>query len=638
MLKKFCLILAVLYYTLPVAAQQPFCGIRAFDDPALQNNPEFRRLAAIRKLKESNNGSRLYRSPLATPDTIPVVVHVIHTGTAIGTAGNPSDAAINNLIAILNQACSATYPGYPGTNSGGVDLGLYFKLAQKAPGCVATNGIVRVDASADQQYVSAGVGFSDSMTGISHAQLAAKSYWDNTAYFNIWLVNKFDLSWLGGYAFYPTGTQTIYDGVTMLATGISNPYIIAHEIGHSFDLLHTFQGAVDSDCAANDDCSREGDQVCDTEPHLENIGCEPGVVNPCSGNQLGDLVYNYMNYNCHRLFTQGQYARIRSAVDKYRTSLIQSDAKWPPQPIAAPEIAAAGRVRFCEGDSVKLYTTNASPVHWQLNGQVISPAPADLIFARQTGFYKAFSISGQGCRSLDSDSILVTSIAPPHAAVISISGSPDICAGQPVTIFCRDTLNTRWYKDDSLITGAGSNELITTSAGTYFNIKVDNEGCVSPPSNSIVINLYQPNFLGNDTLIILKCINDSVNLEALYAQPGLDFTWNTNHPQLVPAGDYELVATTNEGCMDTVTIGVEFKFAKWIGVIDSDFFTEGNWSTGKIPDEETAVLILANTPHDCILNRGSAKVASVQLVPGTKLFVIPPATLFLLGSCPDPVR
>ena len=68
-------------------------------------------------------------TPLSGPPyTIPVVVHVINTGGAIGTIYNPTDAQILGAIAYLNAVYNGTEPGTQGAG----DLQIQFtQLAQK---------------------------------------------------------------------------------------------------------------------------------------------------------------------------------------------------------------------------------------------------------------------------------------------------------------------------------------------------------------------------------------------------------------------------------------------------------------------------------------------------------------------------
>jgi len=82
----------------------------------------------------------------ATVLTIPVVVHVIHNGDALGIGENISDAQVLSQIRVLNEDFRRMLgtPGY-NTNPLGADIEIEFCMAQTAPNGAATNGIDRVN-------------------------------------------------------------------------------------------------------------------------------------------------------------------------------------------------------------------------------------------------------------------------------------------------------------------------------------------------------------------------------------------------------------------------------------------------------------------------------------------------------------
>jgi hypothetical protein len=257
------------------------------------------------------------------PDTILVVVHVVHLGGAIGANDNPQDSLIYNLIKNLNLYYSATYPDDAGLNrSSGADIGIYFKLADKTPSCEPSNGIVRVNGNWDANYMQYGVSVEGS-NGMSQEALTKMSYWNNTKYLNIWLVTKVGNNAFNGYAYYPTGSRTIYDGVIINSKVLARPRILAHEIGHSFSLFHTFEGSTVNACAVNNNCEQDGDRVCDTDPALAYTeGCYTTYINPCTQRPYDNLIFNQMGYTCGAIFTNGQKARIRSALLNYRSTML----------------------------------------------------------------------------------------------------------------------------------------------------------------------------------------------------------------------------------------------------------------------------------------------------------------------------
>jgi Pregnancy-associated plasma protein-A len=260
--------------------------------------------------------------------SIPVVVHVMHTGGAVGTIYNPSDANIIGAINYLNQVYGGTYPGMeqPVEGGGVVNMELQFVLAQRTPSCGTTNGIDRVDASSIPNYTASGVGTG----GCTDLELKNFARWNTANYYNIWVVNRIDGAdgtsgtFTAGYAYYPGAPATL-DGTVMLATQmLSGEKTLPHEIGHAFDLAHPFEGSTSNAvCPTNANCNIEGDEICDTDPISLNstagvfsFVCRTGS-NACAGNIpfTRNTESNFMGYtNCYTLFTNGQKARTQAAM------------------------------------------------------------------------------------------------------------------------------------------------------------------------------------------------------------------------------------------------------------------------------------------------------------------------------------
>ncbi|MDB5278038.1 MAG: type sorting protein [Ferruginibacter sp.] len=308
--------------------------------------------------------------PATIPDTIPVVVHVIYLVNTFGAFGDISDSSIANMMENLNQSFNQPTPG-------GTNIGLYFMLAQTDPDCRPTKGIIRVDASGDKEYVLHGVHMGNAAGGISQEALAAKSFWDNTKYLNIWIVYQFSDQNVGGYAFYPTGFHTVFDGVVLSYNAAWHS--VVHEVGHAFDLFHTFQGADGTTCSSNTDCSVDGDMICDIPPVLQTNVCDPSAVNPCTAAPYGsNAVYNHMSYNeCRHLFTPMQRDRMLNALHAYRTSLLTANTEWPPPVAPVIRIVADDADNVIEKNQLVTFTptvTGSAAVqyHWLKNNYEVS--------------------------------------------------------------------------------------------------------------------------------------------------------------------------------------------------------------------------------------------------------------------------
>jgi len=130
---------------------------------------------------------------------------------------------------------------------------------------------------------------------------------------------KLALDSLLGYSALPVlcGSQTPNDGVVIsydtLPGGDRVPYnegdTLIHEVGHWFNLIHTFEGGCEG-----------SDQVEDTpQAAVANTGCPVGI-NSCP-NTPPDAINNFMDYtddSCMDTFTDGQFERMKFAYENYR--------------------------------------------------------------------------------------------------------------------------------------------------------------------------------------------------------------------------------------------------------------------------------------------------------------------------------
>lgn len=322
-----------------ISFSQDRCGFDEMHAKRLSSDPFYKkRVAEVEKNIQDfikKNRKRLSAKNLRTTAalyTIPVVVHVMHTGGAIGTIYNPSDAQLQGAIDYLNQVYNGSYPGTQGAG----DIEIQFALAVRDPNCNSTNGINRVDVSGNAAYVSNGVNVSNS-TGINETTLKDLGRWSSSDYYNIWVVNKIDGAdgtsgtFVAGFAWLPGTVNPNYDGTVILATQMqTGRKTLPHEIGHAFGLYHPFQGGDATTCPTNTSCNSQGDYVCDTDPITIPSGftCRTGI-NTCTGTAYNDNTEsNYMNYtNCYNLFTTDQKARMLAAASSiYRIGLSVSSA------------------------------------------------------------------------------------------------------------------------------------------------------------------------------------------------------------------------------------------------------------------------------------------------------------------------
>ena len=261
--------------------------------------------------------------------TIPVVVHILEPiGYSLLT-----DQQVIDGIAEVNKAFRNQL-----AESDGVDTRIQFKLAVRSPQCAQSTGLNRIYTN-NAAYTSYGVTGAGGI-GMPYDQVYAASYWNNLEYYNIWVVNYMDQA--GAFAGYPTGTSSLTDGMMTMSVYF-NTKLLAHELGHALFLAHTFargigEGELDTiECPLNDNCSAQGDNICDTEPvnQSSNYLCvgNSNPPNPCNNNApYGNVLKNYMGYNsfnCQSQFTNDQRTRMRSALELLRSGLINSKGLDP---------------------------------------------------------------------------------------------------------------------------------------------------------------------------------------------------------------------------------------------------------------------------------------------------------------------
>ena len=264
--------------------------------------------------------------------TIPVVVHIIYNGQAVGVAPNITDAQVQSQITVLNQDFrKMVNTNGANNNAVGADTQIQFELAKQDPNGNPTNGIDRVNLTQDS--------WSDTEMDVI---VKPKTFWDPTQYMNMWCV-KFSDDTLLGYAQFPDastltgidpsngnantdgvvsrydvfGSSEFNNGTFLLNKTYNLGRTMTHEVGHFLGLRHIWgDGSGDEanntpDCTATDYCA-------DTpQAGWEHYSC--GFFDTCKNKLGNDMVENYMDYTpdaCMNIFTIDQSTRITTVMTK----------------------------------------------------------------------------------------------------------------------------------------------------------------------------------------------------------------------------------------------------------------------------------------------------------------------------------
>ncbi|WP_339924654.1 choice-of-anchor J domain-containing protein [uncultured Cyclobacterium sp.] len=283
------------------------------------------------QMKQEGQGNRSLADEIKR---LPVVVHVIHNGEAIGEGANISDAQILDQIRILNEDFQMQNPDFAANTpteflNVAANAGIEFVLAKQDPQGMPSIGINRI-LGPKESY------------GLNDAALVGQlALWAPEEYINIWVMPL--TAPTIGYAGFPISDEL--EGLnspipTRQTDGLSIDYryfgsignisqnskgrTATHEMGHFLGLRHIWG---DGGCEADDFV---------TDTPLQSQSNNTCIVTPRFTCDSRDMVENFMDYTpdrCMSLFTEGQVDRmdIILTFSPRRATLTTSRALADPQ-------------------------------------------------------------------------------------------------------------------------------------------------------------------------------------------------------------------------------------------------------------------------------------------------------------------
>jgi PKD repeat protein len=375
--------------------------LEQLDPQILKNNQAFENFY--------QNYVKQNKSALKTNGTvlkIPVVVHVVTEKGLNGIA----KAQILNGIQVLNEDFRRTNADKTATRPifqpYAADMEIEFVMARLDPNGQPTEGIDRVTS-----WTTNGPVTRDDVKRAAPA-------WPADKYFNVWLVqvinsdNALSGGTILGYAQFPDNPSMPTYGLVMLhnqwgkqgavpgSTANSDGRTATHEVGHCFNLYHTFQGG-----CGNTNHVTSGDRCGDTPPSAnDTYNCnvnqntcsnDVGTGSPYTSNMV-DQVENYMSYdNCQNMFTLDQKARSQAAFANYPylQNLSSSNGASPSNamvtgidpaanvgPLAPQPYFGAVTDRVCAGETLTFqdasYNGAATSLLWSFPGGTPSTSTA----------------------------------------------------------------------------------------------------------------------------------------------------------------------------------------------------------------------------------------------------------------------
>lgn len=465
-------------------------------------------------------------TPLPPTVYIPVVYHIIDADPF-----SISDAMVQASLDDLNRAYA--HQGAYSVDPLGEDTRIQFRLAQRTPTGEKSNGINRIKSFYDSVDVD-----------LEDAALKNQIKWDPTRYANIWVVKKINGEIQPSRFECGQWTRMAYGGYAsagggMVVAGLSTA-VLAHEMGHYLSLLHTFQG---TNCA-NNDCTTDGDRVCDTPPDRSTQGSPcSNPENSCGTDTLSgpftvdvpDNISNFMDYgtSCPTVFTPGQGERMRAFLAVFNGgSLLVSDGANPP---CADNINALYEITNnpfpLTGTSVDFTnrSSGASNYEWWMKDMA---SGAESLLGTSTNLSNLFSVAGTYQIKLKAFNAAGTCSSSYYTQVIVSCGtvarfSPDKRIVASRTGLYEDTVtfvnhsqnadSFEWYVRNTttgvqqLMSNATNFQYSFPSAGNYTIWLIASKGSctstsqtfsldVTEATSDAVLNLYNVNCYKNDSI------------------------------------------------------------------------------------------------------------------------------------------
>jgi surface protein len=506
------------------------CGTDSFHNQKMKNDAEYK----VQYLKSIQKSNIQQLSVFNGVYQIPVVVHVMHKGESLGSGTNISDDDVKKGVEYLNNYWRKILnsPGY----GDGVDMKIEFVLAVQDENGNSTNGIDRVDMSAVSSYMNNGVnatnsnGLSDYSNSGGINSLKEYARWDPNLFYNVYLVDEIDNkncysggSYTAGYAYYSSSHGEAWDGSVVLICSFlnKNSTTWAHEMGHAFNLPHTFL----NDHTNINECG--DDLIPDTPKHKRTSSISPSIYFDCDNSDVNDCdpnfnqiinpdtgfrrnsgthqdhIHNYMDYTgCPTEFTGGQRTVAYNSLQNDRASYINSKALVP-SALAMVDFATTSNI-CCVGNLILFKDTSSSTPNSYTNS------------GNDT-------ISFQWTFDNGIDTPIISTLQNPSITFLN-AGVYDVTL-QVTNIFGTSSLKKEAY----IIVQSGTKNLVNCNFDSQN--KDGNFGCGVTKVSLNTLNNTTSTFIPSSAVQDFTCSNNTILNKSLSYQLNVDYTSISNGNQ-----------------------------------------------------------------------------------------------------------
>ncbi|MGI9160274.1 MAG: hypothetical protein ACR2K1_11050, partial [Saprospiraceae bacterium] len=237
-----------------------------------------------------------------------------------------------------------------------------------------------------------------------------------------------------------------------------------------------------------------------------------------------------------------------------------------------PTVQITGDTEICSNETTALSAAAGAAYLWSTG------ATSQTISAGAAGTYTVTVTAANSCTGTATATLSVQTA--PDAV---ISGDPEACAGQSVTLTASGGDQLLWS------TGSSAAEIVLNQGGTYSVTATNTNGCTDVASVSV--NISQTTFQVDVSVTPETCVGVGDGAVALTITGGIQpfsYLWNnqanTSSISGLSAGAYAVTITDNGGCVQTATADVCLQCKAFAGTLQ-------HWSdaTSRIPGASVAL-------------------------------------------------
>ena len=285
----------------------------------------------------------------------------------------------------------------------------------------------------------------------------------------------------------PSGNQWYLDGNPI--GGETNQTYIATLSG-SYTVVVTLFGCSSATSSATVVTVNPNPPTPTITPSGPTTFCTPGSVTLTSSSATG----NQWNLNGNPIGGETNSSYVATASGSYTVTVTDGNGcsstsaatvvtanPVPPQPTITPN----GSVIAC--DSGTLTSSSATGNQWYYQGNLLSGETNQTLNVDNDGDYTVI-VTLNGCSSPTSAATSVDAHVRPGPAFLTAAGPTTFCAGGSVTLQSNSATGIQWYLNGNPLPNP-NNQNRTVSVGGTYTVTLNNQGCISGVSNSIVVTV-----------------------------------------------------------------------------------------------------------------------------------------------------